>query len=558
MNPHSPFELDKMRKGGFWISIGSRLTTGPLLRVAGQRDTAEALSDKPRLSKYTEIEILGLHGAPSTFILTSRLISKQQLLAGYTLSGLPLLIGIRQASKGNILILGQSRSGKTSLGAELGGQIARHGFPLLWLGLKCLDPGPIAHLWTGTKAQTKLNSRGQLVSSPFRHFTNQPNARTGAFNYFAQRGLNLPPWLRASNLLGAFGMGGGEADPARRFFTASAQQLLQQIPDWGASFRELNSILDKRSLDRDTRYSVSGALHEIAQQAAIFHANLPSDHPANIDFGQMLLQGGAIYFDACYQDVGPVSTASAGLAAQMFIFAKRRVDPENKLIAFLVIDEAQLFPRSLLKQMVEQCAGSNIRLIVICHNLDQFGDDVESLSMMQVRFIYGAVPGGSTAEHIQHLFGTRKELEFSISIGAGIGTSITTTEGSGGNSIALGSSSNQQSSISFTARDNLCWNPNDTLELNHDPARFIVQVSPGAELAHWGPKAIVGQRAGYLLSLDETNTLASEALSQQEFTVQPGETAKVLIGEKSTLSNPERTEWLRIMAQSAETIRKTL
>jgi hypothetical protein len=96
------------------------------------------------------------------------------------------------------------------------------------------------------------------------------------------------------------------------------------------------------------------------------------------------------------------------------------------------IDEAQLFPQSLLKQMIEQAASNGVILIIVQHTLSQFGEEEwETMSMMQCRLIFGAVPGSSTDRHLQHLFGTKRDFLFSFNRGNGTSNTHTFMESEG-------------------------------------------------------------------------------------------------------------------------------
>jgi len=192
--------------------------------------------------------------------------------------------------------------------------------------------------------------------------------------------------------------------------------------------------------------------------------------------------------------------------------------PRRDALVFLFIDEAQQFPRPFLKQLVEQCASSGIRLVMTFHTLGQMQDDWETLSMTQTRIIYGAPVGGRTEEHLQRLFGMHKEypLNFGENIGSSYQTSVSHTSSSSGSSVSVSESvgDSRSFSIGFSERDAFAWNLNDTLALNYDRDRFVIQVSPGAELAHYGDKAIVCQRGGSHIGADSAGVLTGQSLLQ--------------------------------------------
>src|SRR5207249_214234 len=86
-----------------------------------------------------------------------------------------------------------------------------------------------------------------------------------------------------------------------------------------------------------------------------------------------------------------------------------------------------------------------------------------------------------------------------------------------------GSSRSQQFGFGFTESEEPVWTPNDTLKLNYHDEQFVLQVSPGAEFAQFGPSAIVGQRGGMHLSFEKINQLTAEALTNTPDTYLPGE-----------------------------------
>lgn len=305
-------------------------------------------------------------------------------------------------------------------------------------------------------------------------------------------------------------------------------------------------------------------LNEIAQLAAIDQANKSSEDRTSINIERTIRNSGGIYFDCCFQDVGAMATPVCAVIVQAIIAVKRAVWPGRNRRIFIFIDEAQMFPREFLKQLIEQAAGSGVILVLAYHTLDQMGDDVETISMTQARMIFGAVPGGSTDRHLQCLFGTHTvyRRNFSDSAGVSASESVTYTQGPTGNSMAIGNglARTQQSSFGFTEVEEQVWTPNDTLKLNDNRDHFVLQVTPGAEFAQYGPSAILAHRGGTHLSFDTINQLTEDALNNTPDTYLPNAPRVELIEVAEFL--PELTEkrsaWLGILNKAAERIRREI
>ena len=564
MHPHFHLDVDRIRAEGLCLIVGSRLTRGRLLRLKGHSRIAAGFSDLPTLAEYTEVEVVGMNGAPSLFIATESILSYPQLFLGFHESGCPILLGVTKAMAGHVLILGPTQSGKSTTLASMVFQLSRLGYFVAGVSLKDTDSVLVGSMKAGADSLTRLDKDGKRHAVPFRFISLKAGEFTEGFNPLAQPGHDQPDWMRAGELLLALGMGGGEKDAARRYFTASAQAQLQLLKEWGGSFREMKEKLAALKQDRDTRYSTAGLRHEIDQQAAIEQANLPHGHSANIDLGELILQRGAVYFSACFQDAGAVATASAGLFVKAVIAAKRKVCPDRMKVLFLFIDEAQLFPLPLLKQMIEQAASNGVRLIIVVHNLSQFGDEWESLSMTQVRILFGAVVGSPTALHLQHLFGTKREFLFGFNRGGGTSTSETFTESAGpmGKSVSLakGRADSRQAGCSLTERDTQIFDENAVLALNYDKDRFVLQVSPGAEFAFFGEKAIICQRGGSHLSFDEINHVTREVLANTEHKILPGADQPKLLSapELSPELQAKRRAWLAAFEKGAARVREAI
>src|SRR3989442_11634867 len=124
MQTDSYLETDKIRASGLPISIGKPMTSGPLLRLAGHEEIADGITDLPTLSQYAEIEIVGLNGAPSTYFLPQSFIDRPQIFLGFEEgSGGPVLVDVKDGTKGHLLLLGQSQTGKSSEGASIMKQV---------------------------------------------------------------------------------------------------------------------------------------------------------------------------------------------------------------------------------------------------------------------------------------------------------------------------------------------------------------------------------------------------------------------------------------------------
>lgn len=305
-------------------------------------------------------------------------------------------------------------------------------------------------------------------------------------------------------------------------------------------------------------------LNELAQLAAIDQANKSGEDRTSIDIERTIRNSGGIYFDCAFQDVGALATPVCAVIVQAIIAVKRIVWPGRSRRIFVFIDEAQMFPREFLKQLIEQAAGSGVILVLAYHTLDQMGDDVETISMTQARMIFGAVPGGSTDRHLQCLFGTHIVYRRNYSNAAGVSASesVTNTYGPVGDSLSIsnGLARTQQSSFGFTEVDESVWTPNDTLKLNDNRDHFVLQVSPGAEFAQYGPSAILAHRGGTHLTFDKINRLTEDALNNTPDTYLPNapRVEQIEAPQFPPQLAEKRASWLAILNKAAERIRSEI
>lgn len=561
MDNNFHWDLARAAKEGLHASIGRRMNTGKLLEVDGFKQTVEAMSDPLLQARYAEIGIKGQGSTPTTFVLTTSLRTNPHVFIGYSIEGYPILLGATKALEGHLTVMGPTRTGKSTLLAIIVYQLSRLGFPVVFVGLKSLDAIIMASMRAGAESLTRISDKGNRVAAPFAYCTLQTETKTKGVNVLLQRGATLQKWLRTANLVKALSRGKGEMDPNLAYFETRNRALLQSVPDWGKSFRELSGILAAMKLDRDTNYATSGLQGEIAQQAVIEQLNLSEDHPANVDLLKIIEGGGCFYFDASYMDVGGVATAASALVAQAAIFAKRRSSHLNDKLLFLVIDEAQQVPRSFLTQSVEQCAGSGIRLILAYHNLEQMGDQAETMAMTQCKIITGATPGSKTDKFLQSLFGTKKAFSLTInqSDSSSASESSTQTTGPSGNSVSLGQSlgKGQQSGFGLSEKECFVWEANDTLELNNNREMYVLQVSPGAEFSHYGNRPILCLRGGAHMTFDEINKVAEDTLKNTPDTFLPG---ALKLSEPKRLELPaglaeKRSLWLAVLNRAAAQIR---
>jgi hypothetical protein len=561
MHNNFPWDLTKARAEGLFAAVGQPMTAGPRIRVKSEQEIADALSDLPRLRKISEIEIVGQNHALPTYVKTESLLSNPQVFVGFHHSGYPLLLGVKRVMEGHMTVMGPTRTGKSTMLALVMYQISRLGYAVFVCGHKSVDPIILATLRAAADSFTRLDDRDQLFRVPFALSTLQPNVKTKGFNFLAQKNAYLAHWLKAANLLKALSTGGSESDPNQRYFMTFGQALLQKT-DWGSSFRELNANLARTKQDRDTRYATAGMQNEIEQQAAIEQVNVPAGDPRAIDLLEMIQKKGAVYFEACFMDVGSVATATSALFAQAVVSAKRLFSTNPKHIIFLFIDEAQLFNRALLKQLIEQCSGVGIRLILAYHDLDQLGLDAPTISMTQVKIITGAVPGTKTAKYVQDLFGTTTEYQISFSGSDGKSTSQGTSEtvGPSGTSVGVSSttSHSQQTGFGITEREDFTWKPNDTLELNYRRDQFVMIITPGAELSYYGSKALLCSRNAAHMTFDEINKLADDTLNNSPDTFFPGEKPckQLTCPPLSPALMEKRAHYLDILNKTAARIRR--
>lgn len=98
---------------GLNLVVGHPMTSGPTLRVTGQSEASQVLSDRAILSRYSQIEFVAPNGGPSTFVVTNGLLNHPQIFVAYHDSGFPLLLGVK-ALEGRSTTLGPTRIGRST------------------------------------------------------------------------------------------------------------------------------------------------------------------------------------------------------------------------------------------------------------------------------------------------------------------------------------------------------------------------------------------------------------------------------------------------------------
>lgn len=557
--------LRSMRLQGLHISIGKPLGSGRILRIANHGEAASAISDLLSLASYSEVEFVHPSGGLSTYIATDGLITNPQVFVGYnTTTGFPLLLGVKGAMEGHLTIIGPTRCGKSRTIGSISYQCGRLGIPAFIIGIKLWDPALVASLKLGCESLTHGSATGKPQPVPFTYFSLQSGLKTGTFNYHTQARSNTQPqWSRAGMLVQALMPGGSAGDATKRYFETYAQKLLQSF-DWGTSFRDQATNANKVKLDRDAKYATAGILNEIQRLAYIEQANPPADDALNIRIDEVLKAKGSVYFDCSIQEVGATASAFAAVVVLAIIATKRALWPGREKRIVIPIDEAQLFPRALLKQLIEQAAGSGVILILAYHTLEQMGEDWETISMTQARMIFGAVPGGLTDRHLQNLFGTHTvyRKNFSESAGIAITKNLGISSGPGGTTTTEGTTIglSQNSSFGLTEVEEPVWTPNDTLKLNDNRDQFVLQVSPGAEYAQFGPGAILARRGGTHLSFETINQTSEDVLKTGPQTQLPVAQSPALIQAPlpSQEAPEKRAAWLSAFNRMAKDVQDKL
>lgn len=566
MNNYYCLNLKKIREHGIEISMGRRQRTGPLLKLSGLRDISRGLSNLILLAMFVEIEIVGILGALSTFITTESLLKYPQVIVGFSaVYGFPILIGATEALKYHAALIGMTQGGKSTLLSLIIFQLSRLGFPVILFSMKSLDASLLASLWDACNAKTRVGDDGEPTTAPFQIYTLEPGMRT--------RGLNVMPTIRSnvhsesafrSILHRGLTEGGSERDPRRRFFSTFEFAMLRKIPELGNSLLELENRFSEMDQTQEEKRFGASLLSEVSQLASIEQANLPEDHPANIEMLSVLKRGGVIYVDACFQDAGASGTANAALVLLTIVQLKRRHMPSRDFIIYVPIDESQKFNQEILKQQIEQMAGYGIRFILCYHNLEQLGENQETLGMTQVKFIFNAVPGGDTDRYIQNLHGTKTDYLFNhgLSEGTGSNTSYSVSSGPSGTTFTHGTGTNrsQQTSCGFSETEKLVWPPNSTLHLNGDPNLFLLSVNPGSECACFGNTPILCNRGGFHLTWEEVKEMSDAALNSDPHAFIPGAPRARQVAAPALSSDLEekRMRWSSILSNNADKIRAKL
>ena len=555
-----------VRAQGIQISVGTRQKKGRLLRLDGIRQTAFGLSDLISMANYSEVEIVGINGAPSTFIATESLLSKPQVIVGYSERwGFPILLGASDVFKYHAALIGMTQGGKSTLLALILLQLSQLGFAIILFAMKCLDASLLASLWAACNSLTRLDEHNQPTKAPFYIYTLEPGMKTRGINVVPVIRSNVPSERAARSIMyRGLSQGGAEHDARRRFFSTYEFAMFQRLPEVGNSLAELAAKFAEMEQTQEEKRFSAGFQSEVGQLGYIEQANLPEDHPANIDVLTVLERGGAIVFDANIQDAGALGTANAALVLLMIAQLKRKHMPGRDCVIYVPIDESQKFNQELLKQLVEQLAGFSIRLLLCYHNLEQLGENQETLGMTQLKFIFNANPGGETDRYLQSLHGTKTDYLFNFGGGDGysINESVGETVSPTGTSISVtkGSGKSGQSNYGFSETEKPVWPPNATLELNGDTNLFVLSVNPGAECACYGPIPILCNRGGYHLTWAEVRAMSEAALKSDPHAFIPG-APQIRLLEAPELSQElreKRSRWITILRKSAENVRRKL
>lgn len=542
----------------FRMGINSRLTSGSLLRLSSPHEIADGLSDLPKLLEngYSEIEITGFRGGPTIYIPVKTVLDFPQVFVGYAEDGSPILLGVTDVFKGHCTVLGQTGSGKTTFVALILYQLIRLGFCCLVLGNKIFDPTLYGPTRSACAALTRRDDHGQPVAAPFRFATLAPGYKTSGLNYIEQvdRG-DATRLMKASRLLDAFSLGATPDDPNRQFFWGQALRLFQSTP-WGNTFQEFDTTIEGMRLDRDTTYATSGARDLVHNAGANPMLNLTRDNPATIDFEWLIPRGGAVYIEAAGLEVGQIGASASALGLQAFCSAKSKVDPLNQQIAFVVIDEAQTFPRVLLRNAINQCRALGIRVIFMAHSAQQFGDDYEILAQTQISVFFSALPGSSSERYLQASFGTRTDYDLTFNQNEGEGEGESTSINSDGVTTES-TQRNSQNGRTFgitQRRDVPNWTSDDTKELNDNPLAGTIRVSPRQEFVVLDPGGNRLTCVGPPMPFSQINRMALSVTEDSPYTFLPGSDQEKTKA-KQIADAPEREPLLKKLQQAAERIR---
>lgn len=537
------------------VSYGRPLTEGPLLILRDFFAIIRGLGNRAQLAEHREVEISSIIGAPPIRVLSTTLLDFPQFCFGYDEIGRPILVGVRHAMKGHINLCGQTRSGKTTLGASLLTQAIWHGFTAIAIGNKRFDPMLYA-----------MRAAAESQGRPFRLITLDSKMPTSGVNYVRQlrRDAHQPLHLSAGNLLDALNLSAPTEDRPGQFF-AGAQLAHLMSTNWGEALCDLNEALKRKSLNRDDQYAIAALTNALSQLARVPQLNLPSSDPSDVDFEWILRERGAVYIEAASLRYGDIANGVCGLALQTLMAAKEAFDPLNKKVVFVFVDEAASFPRRLLRRYVDQCAALNIRLIFAYHAASQFGDDYETLANTQINLVFSAKPGTKTEHYLQAMFGTKKEYRMSV----GMGKNRQRTQGWGANeSSPIGgtpltpswSSESTNESIAngehkaftITEHDVPAWTSDDTKWLNDNPLAAAGSFTPRDELTTslnpGGNRIILG---GPPFPFEEIDRVAELAYEPSVVTFLPGRSSheKQISAPAPRQQKTPSTERTRIIAE---------
>jgi hypothetical protein len=532
--PHSAYEL------GVSVSYGKPLTNGPRLTLGNSVAIMNGLSDRIEIAKYEEVEILGINGALPTYLLKETLLAHPLVFLLYAENGRPVLIDPDKGFEGNANVSGMTGQGKTTWAACPLYQLNRLGFCVVAIGNKHFDSMLYSSLRAAAESKTRPDGNG--TARPRFWFINFiQGLYTSGFNYIRQllRDPDHRIQLHAGNLLQALNLSAPVNDRAGQYFAGSQIASLIETTDWGLALSELAETCSSKKMSRDERYSNAGLTNALVLLAAYEQLNLPEGHPADLNFEDLILQGNALYLEAAGLTLGDTANAIVGLTVQTLIAAKKAVDPTNKLLVFLFIDESQRFPRQLLLRYLEELRHSRIRLIHAYQDASQFGPlEYQAASTTQVRLVFSARPGSEQERFLREDFGTKTIYEISFSHGKQKSNTNGWAEGEsrpfGGSSLtaALGSrSSGINGSVtdgitkgySLIPREVPALSPDKIQDLNDDPSKCAITITPRKgllpkSLTKGGNLAIIG---GPPMTFSDIDRVAEQACLPSPFTFLP-------------------------------------
>jgi hypothetical protein len=429
-------------------------------------------------------------------IYSSDVVEANSLLLGVNnADGSPVIVP-RKVFEEHAHILGDSGSGKTSMGiALILNQLVRQpDCSIVVIDLK----GDDTALFRGTQLDAKK------VDKRFRWFTNELDRSTFGFNPLLQKYFQrLSHYQKTDVVTAALGLKYG-TDYGRGFFSDANADLLhrafQQFPGI-TSFQRLAQVLPSVTIPGEIRKAASHLQSIVNRLASTEALNVSESgnhstqvQDAAIDFADVYRNPQVVYMHLP-SSLGSASSAEIARVALYSLLGSARLTPEpERKQVFVFIDEFQRLVAGNLEMILQTARSMRIGLILANQSmLDLKREGVDLTPAVRTNTRYKQVFAASNVDEMQEMIITSGEsLIHAQSMGFD----------AGGAGVFLGGllKVNRSETVSPRLR------ANDVLLATDAPNQSIVQIRRGLGYAQFGGLPFV-MRSDFHISPKEYQTL---------------------------------------------------